>query len=156
MPRTVFMNSDLIKDKNTDLKFLQSIGKTLDYYNVPYHAFSYESSPHVKLLGKTNGDSIFCHTSLMCAGTIVDVSSSWYQKLKGNRKFLWNYYTQTEDYAFNVSRLKRADDDNFSPKSFTGLDNPVQYQVSRGKFHVSSTTDPRKVGRVLAMLAYSP
>jgi hypothetical protein len=74
--------------------------------------------------------------------------------MKGNRKFLWNFKTPTRGYAFDVPYLPRAKDDNFSPSSFKGLDQPVQYMVKNGHFHISSTIDPREIGRYLAMLAY--
>jgi hypothetical protein len=102
MPRPVYMNSDLIKDKQSDLNFLQAIGKTLDFYGVPYKALSYESSPHYAILKEAPSNAVIFHNSLMCAGTIVDVCTPSYQNLRANRKFLWNFYTPTEDYAFNV------------------------------------------------------
>jgi hypothetical protein len=154
--KTVYMNSDLIQDKKTDLNFLQNIGKTLDFYGVPYKAFSYETSPHYAILKRATSNVVILHNSLMCAGTIVDVCTPSYQKLRNNRKFLWNFKTPTEDFAFNVDYLKRAADDNFSPISFKGLNQPVQYMVKNGGFNVSSTTDPRKIGRQLAMMAYMP
>ena len=156
MPRTVYMSSDLIKDKATDFTFLQNIGKTLDFYGVPYKAFSYESSPHYAILKKAPKNAVILHNSLMCAGTIVDVCTQSYKNLKANRKFLWNYFTPTEDCAFNLDYLKRAKDDNFSPASFKGLTQPVRFMVQKGGFNVSSTIDPRKIGRQLAMLAYQP
>ncbi|WP_048190135.1 hypothetical protein [Methanobacterium sp. SMA-27] len=156
MPRTVYMNSDLIKDKVTDLNFLQSIGKTLDFYGVPYKAFPYETSPHYVILKKAPADAVILHNSLMCAGTIVDVCTKSYKILRANQKFLWNFKTGTEDYAFNVDYLPRAKDDNFSPASFKGLNQPIRYMVQNGGFNVSSTTDPRKIGRQLAMMAYMP
>lgn len=156
MPRTVYMNSDLIKDKQSDLNFLQAIGKTLDFYGVPYKALSYGTSPHYAILKEAPSNAVILHNSLMCAGTIVDVCTPSYQNLRANRKFLWNYYTPTEDYAFNVDYLPRAKDDNFSPPVFKGLNQPVQYMVKNGRFNVSSTVDPRKIGRQLAMMAYSP
>lgn len=154
MVRTVHMNSDLINSSSKDLAWLQQVGKYLDYWGVPWKAYSYESSPHVKLLKKASGDVVFLHNSLMCSGTIVDVCSNYYQQLKGTRKFLWNFYTPTEDYAFSVDFLKRAADDNFSPASFTGLNQPVRYMVQNGAFHVNSSVEARKVARRLAMLAY--
>lgn len=158
MPKTVHMNSDLIKDVKTDLNFLQSVGKTLDFYGVPYKAFAYpkEKSPHYWILKNAPKDAVILHNSLMCAGTIVDVCTASYQKLKANRKFLWNYFTPTEDYAFNVNTLPRARDDNFSPASLKELNQPVRYMVQKGKFNISSTVDPRKIGRQLAMMAYMP
>jgi hypothetical protein len=149
------MNSDLIQDKITDFNFLKEIQKTLDYYEVKYRSYSYESSPHYAILKKAPKDAVICHNSLMCAGTIVDVCSDSYQKLKANRKFLWNYYTSA-DYAFNVDYLPRAKDDDFSPSGFKGLDQPVKYQVKNGHFNMSSTQNPRKIGRQLAAMAYMP
>jgi len=156
MPRMVIMNSDLIKDKVTDLSFLQEIGKYLDFWGISYKAYSYEATPHASLMNhvKLTDDVVFMHNSLMCPGTIVDVCKSWFQNVKAKRKYLWNYYTPTEDYAFTQDYIKRSKDDNFSPASFKGLSQPVRYQVQNGAFHVNSTIDARKVARRLAMLAY--
>lgn len=156
------MNSDLIKtdrknintSKDNDLNFLKKVGSYLDFWGIPWKAYTYESSPHVKLIQKSTSDVVFLHNSLMCPGTILDVCSDYYQKLKGSRKFLWNYFTETEGYAFSVKWLPSARDDNFSPKSFEGLNDPVAYQVKHGAFQVSSSIDPRRVTRQLAMLAY--
>lgn len=149
------MNSDLINGKATDLKWLQSVGSYLDFWGVPWKAFSYTNTPHYSLMNNAKtGDVVFMHNSLMCSGTIVDGCTSYFKNLKGTRKYLWNFYTETEDYAFGVDYLKRAADDNFSPASFKGLDQPVRYMVQNGSFHVNSTVEARKVARRLAMLAY--
>jgi hypothetical protein len=156
MPRTVLMNSDIIKDKVTDLNFLQEIGKYLDFWGVPYKIFSWEVTPHASVMvhAKQTDDVVFMHNSLICPGTIVDVCKPWFQNMKAKRKYLWNFYTSTEDFAFTVEYQARSKDDNFSPASFKGLSQPVRYMVQNGAFHVNSTIDPRKVARRLAMLAY--
>ena len=155
-PRPVYMNSDLIKGAVPDLTFIKTIGKTLDFYGVPWKAFSYQTSPHYAILKEAPSNAVILHNSLMDPGVIVDICTDSYKVLRAKRKFLYNFYTETEDYAFTVDHLKRADDDNYDPPSFKGLNQPVQYMVKNGGFNVSSTIDPRKIGRQLAMLAYQP
>ena len=155
MVRTVYMNSDLINGKEKDLAWLMQVGSYLDFWGVPWKANAYTNTPHYSLMKNApTGDVVFMHNSLMCAGTLVDACSNYFQSLKGTRKYLWNFYTPTEDYAFSVNYLKRAADDDFSPASFTGLSQPVRYMVQNGAFHVNSTVEARKVARRLAMLAY--
>lgn len=156
MVRTVYMNSDLQITAKKDLEWLEKIGKTLDFYGVPWKTFPYQKSPHVELLKKTKDDVVFLHNSLMCAGTIVDICSPYYQNLKNHRKMLWNFYTPTENYAFDVSWLPRAKDDNFSNPHFKGLNQPMIYMTKNGKFNITSTQDTRKIGRQLAQIAYMP
>lgn len=154
MVRTVYMNSDLQVGIETDYKWLQKVGSYLDFWNVPWKAYRYENTPHYNILKKTTDDAVFMHNSLLCAGTIVDSCNNWFQTVKGSRKYLWNFYTPIDDYAFTVSWLPRAADDTFSAASFTGLSQPIVYMVKNGSFHVNSTIDARKVARRLAMLAY--
>ena len=61
----------LIQDKKSDLNFLQSIGKTLDFNGVLYNAFSYETSPNYTILKKAHSNAVILHNSLMCTGKLL-------------------------------------------------------------------------------------
>ena len=65
------------------------------------------------------------------AGVLYEMGTSWYKSIKGTRSVFTIFWPPAKVIT-GLKFLERAHDDNYSPKSFTGLDYPDQYLQKNG------------------------
>lgn len=141
---TFYVNSDNINTKEKDkarikkvMKAFESLGHKAVYVGVGSNLHS-----HPKKYGCTGKNEVWvCIVGGACAGTIADQTGyrgfgTWFKKeqLK-NAHLMYIFLTKPEGASVNVNTIKflpRAHDDNFSPRSFTGIHNPKDYMLSKG------------------------
>ena len=129
--KTIIINSDNIYSKTKDLQFLNDIAKILRSkgYKVLVND-NIGPNEHCKDIYKYGYEDVcvFCIFGGCDSGMFYDMSSNWYQnylKQYNNRVVLG--LTRTQVDLATCAWLKRAQDDNYSPNSFTGLSNPGTY-----------------------------
>lgn len=146
---TVYINSDNIISKKKDAQMLADVATALKShgYNVinPNHI---NPGYHVTDL-RDNVPNNACYFPIfggICSGTLVDMASNYYKQYmkKKNVKVVLGFLAPpVKDDLDTLTWLKRAWDDNFSPRSFTGLANPGKYLKDNGFTYIygSSGTD---------------
>ena len=72
-----------------------------------------------------------------CAGTIYEMGTSWYKRIKGTRD-VFTVFWPTATNITGLAWLPRAHDDDFSADNFTGLEHPNQYMLSNGYRYIYS------------------
>ena len=128
----VVVNSDTIDGGSRDKKRIQTVCDALN--NAGYKAIASGVGPqyHTGDIKRYDNSYIVCIVGGLCAGTIVDYGSKWFQLelSKHNNKVgqaLYEKYSKYKGSLDNLKFLERAWDDNFSGGSFKGIDNPAQY-----------------------------
>lgn len=146
---TIYINSDNIYSKSKDAKMLDDVATALKShgYNVinPHHI---NPGYHVSDL-RDNVPKNSCYFPIfggICSGTLVDMCSNYYQQYMKNKnvKVVLGFLAPpVKDDLDTLTWLKRAWDDNFSSRSFTGLANPGKYLKEHGFTYIygSSGTD---------------
>lgn len=129
--KTIIINSDNIYNKATDLKFINNIAQILRSkgYKVLVNDDIGPNEHCTDIFKYGYEDScVFCIFGGCDSGMFYDMSSKWYQNYLNqynNRVVLG--FTRTQVDLATCTWLKRAQDDNYSPLSFTGLSNPGTY-----------------------------
>ena len=129
--KTIIIDSDNIYNKAKDLKFINDIAKILRSkgYKVLVND-DIGPNEHCEDIYKYGYENVcvFCIFGGVDSGMFVDMCSNWYQnylKKYNNRVVLG--FTKTQVDLATSSWLKRAHDDDYSPASFTGIQNPGTY-----------------------------
>ena len=129
-----YLLSDNVETKSKDKQFLQNMKSVIEAAGHDCKVVGIGSNLHTK--AKTYGcqsrnEVWCCVVGGICAGTLKDMASKYSKNNRGDAWLVWCIRTDYIKYDFeNLKYLKRASDDNFSPKSFKGLDNPVKYMNS--------------------------
>ncbi len=139
--RTIYITSDNIYNNNKDIAFMNSIKSKLE--SLGYKAVVGGLGPNshnVAIWAQSLPDnavqlSIFGGAD---AGVIYDVSTRSFMRTKANRLLFFAYNPSTSKDITGLSFLERAHDDNYSPSSFTGINNPDIYLTSHGYGYVYS------------------
>ncbi|RAP46447.1 MAG: hypothetical protein BZ136_07515 [Methanosphaera sp. rholeuAM74] len=133
---TVVVNSDNIEGKSADKARIQRCVDALK--QAGYNAIASGVGPnwHVSDMRNHKNSYIVCIVGGLCAGTILDYASAYYQNYmkNNNNKGGQAYYAKHGKYKVPASQLEwleRAWDDNFSPRSFKGC-KPSEYFKKAG------------------------
>ena len=126
-----FLLSDNIETKTKDKKFLNNMKAVIESKGHKCKVVGIGSNLHTKAkkYGCTKSTQVWvCVVGGICAGTLKDMASKYQKERRKDAYLVWAIRTDFVKYDFeNLKYLKRASDDNFSPKSFKGLKNPVKY-----------------------------
>ncbi len=147
-PGTVYLTTDELVTKSKDLAYMNLFKAELEKRGVKVQLSPdiWTSDDHVKAVKKCpKGAWVVAGCGGICAGTMRDM-------VLGKTGYLKTCYQQNQIKGYiilnlspyvlkNLSFLKRAWDDNFSPSSFTGIPNPYDYCLKGGLFVAESEVD---------------
>lgn len=146
----IIVDTDNIHNKSRDWQMLKDIQSTLQSMGYTVSLGGVGPSYHVSDLRKApSGSCLFTVVGGLCAGTFVDMASTYYQNYmkNGNKKVVLGCLAPPiKDDLNTLTWLPRAKDDNFSASSFKGISNPGQYLKEHGINYVygSSGTELAK------------
>lgn len=145
--KTVYLTSDRIVGKKSDRKFLERIRSNLQKAGIKVIIDPGASHPNQvpRAIKNAPKGSAVIIINYNCAGTIKDLCNG----ISGpqtnghqNKGYLYNHAKDLTGIIYvNVSPktlltdktyLSRAQDDNFSPRSFKGINNPAKYLLDNG------------------------
>lgn len=139
--KTVYLTSDNIIDKNTDKKFLKRVASNLKSNGINVIIDPYAPNPNQvpRAIKNAPKDSAIVVINYNCAGTIKDLTvgiSGPQTNGKTDKGYLYEYAKDLNGIIYvnvspdimltNISYLPRAYDDEFSPGSFKGINEPAQ------------------------------
>ena len=133
---TVFMNIDNIHSKSADMKLMKDIGKYLKKrgYNIEIGGIG--PGYHYSQINRVKKNGIYmCIYGGACAGTLKEHwESNHYKSVlkKKNAKMVVAFLSPPSTNIHNLKWLPRAHDDNFSPSSFKGVNNPEKKMLDAG------------------------
>ena len=127
--KTIVLSSDNIYNKNLDKQRLNGIAKLLRAKGYKVIVYGIGPNYHVNSVKNYKNVCVFHLVGGIDSGMFVDMASYYYQNYlkKNNNQFVLGCFNPTATNLANKSSLKRAHDDNYSPKSFTGIDFPGKY-----------------------------
>lgn len=140
--KTVYLTSDNIIDKKTDMKFLKRVASNLKSNGINVIMDPYAPNPNQvpRSIKNAPKDSAIVVINYNCAGTIKDLTISIggpQTNGKTDKGYLYEYAKDLNGIIYvnvspdtiltNCSYLPRAYDDEFSPGSFEGLNEPAEY-----------------------------
>lgn len=140
--KTVYLTSDNVIDKNTDMKFLKRVASNLRKNGINVVIDRYAPNPNQvpRSIKNAPKDSAIVIINYNCAGTIKDLTdgiSGPETNGKTDKGYLYEYARDLRGIIYvNVSPdmiltdrsyLRRAHDDDFSPNAFRGINDPAQY-----------------------------
>lgn len=132
--RPVYILSDNINNAATDNARINAIVTELKKQGVTAYNYGVGPNKHYEAITNPNipvNALIVDICGGACAGTIYDMGTSAYKYYKDTRK-VYLLFTSGATKITGLSFLPRSGDDNFSPKSFTGLANPDKYLLKNG------------------------
>lgn len=145
--KTVYLTSDNVIDKNTDMKFLKRIAYNLEKNGINVVIDRYAPNPNqvARSIKNAPKDSAVVIINYNCAGTIKDLAngiSGPETNGKPDKGYLYEYARDLRGIIYvNVSPdiiltdrsyLPRAHDDDFSSNSFRGINGPGEYLTGSG------------------------
>lgn len=157
---TFFVNSDNIQDKSKDkarIKAVMEAFKSIGHKAVNCGVGSdVHSKP--KKWGCTSKNEVWvCIFGGVCGGTIADQTGytgfgHWFQNDQLKKAHLFYIFVNSPEGAASnldtIKKLPRAWDDNFSPKSFTGIPNPKEYLKKSGVTWIQGGTTSEIVQKI--------
>lgn len=153
--KTVYLTSDRIMSKKTDREFLERIKSNLQESGIRVIIDPRASHPDQvpRAIENAPEGSAVVIVNYNCAGTIKDLGegiSGPQTNGNPNKGYLYGFakdltgiiYVNISPNTFltNNAYLPRAYDDDFSPRSFEGLNNPAEYLLDNG---ISLIDSPR-------------
>lgn len=157
---TFYVNSDNIQNKEKDkarIKKVMKAFKSLGHKAVNCGVGSDAHSNPKKWKCTSKNKVWVCIFGGVCGGTIADQTGytgfgSWFKKdqLK-NAHLFYIFVNKPTGGASNLNTIKklpRAWDDNFSPKSFTGIPNPKEYLLNHDVTWIQGGTDDEIVNLI--------
>lgn len=145
--KTVYLTSDNIIDKKTDMKFLKRVASDLENNGINVIIDPYAPNPNQvpRSIKNAPSESVVVIINYNCAGTIKDLCdgiSGPRTNGNANEGYLYNYAKDLNGIIYvnispetilkDSSYLPRAYDDGFSPNSFKGINDPAQYLLENG------------------------
>ncbi len=131
--RVIYLCCDNIYSKTKDKQMMEDCAAILRSQG--YTVIVGDIGPNTSYSSLTSipeNGVLFLTVGGLCAGTFVDLASNYYQnklKAKNLQLILGCLSPPITKNLDNLTWLERAHDDNFSPSSFTGLENPGQYLI---------------------------
>lgn len=133
---TVFMNIDNIHSKTKDMKLMKDIGSYLKKRGYKVEIGGIGPGYHYSQINRVKKNGIYlCIYGGACAGTLKEHwSSNHYKSVlkKKNAKMVVAFLSPPSTNIHNLKWLPRAHDDNFSPRSFKGVNNPEKSLLNAG------------------------
>ena len=133
---TVFMNCDNIYGKSKDMKLMKDIATYLKKRGYKVEIGGIGPSYHYSQINRVKKNGIYmCIYGGACAGTLKEHwSSNHYKSVlkKKNAKMVVAFLSPPSTNIHNLKWLPRAHDDNFSPRSFKGVNNPEKHLLDAG------------------------
>lgn len=139
--RTIYLTSDVIYNKKTDYKIMNSIKSKLESYGYTVKIGGYGPNSHCADIWAKTLPYNAVQVSIFGGadpGVIYDFSTRSFMKTKENRLIYVVYYSNTSKDITGLSFLKRASDDNYSSSSFKGIAYPDIYLRSYGYDYIYS------------------
>lgn len=128
--KTIVLSSDNIIDKSTDKKLLNEMAKILRGKGYTAIVSGIGPNYHVSDVAKYSNVCVFSLVGGVDSGMFVDMASNYYQSYlkKNNNQFVLGCVAPPVYLNLgNMTWLKRAHDDDYSPASFKGLYYPGKY-----------------------------
>ena len=128
--KTIVLSSDNIIDKSTDKKLLNEMAKILRGKGYTVIVSGIGPNYHVSDVAKYSNVCVFSLVGGVDSGMFVDMASNYYQSYlkKNNNQFVLGCVAPPVYLNLgNMTWLKRAHDDDYSPASFKGLYYPGKY-----------------------------
>ena len=133
---TVFMNIDNIHSKSADMKLMKDIGKLLKKRGYKVEIGGIGPGYHYSQINRVKKNGIYmCIYGGACAGTLKEHwQSNHYKSVlkKKKAKMVIAFLSPPSTNIHNLKWLPRAHDDNFSPSSFRGVNNPEKKMLDAG------------------------
>ena len=150
----IFLTSDNIHNPSVDMQFMKDICSKLKVHG--YNAYPYDIGPNTQntvLQSKNVPNNAFVVNLYggADAGIINAYASKWFKTIKGKRT-VFPIWIPPSTNITGLVRLNRAHDDNYDPKSFTGLDHPDQFLHKNGYNYAYCRTVDEVVNAVLGEL----
>ncbi|WP_407412698.1 hypothetical protein [Methanobrevibacter sp.] len=151
--KTKYRHVYIDADGGFSKSFLNAVAKKLRKAGWKVTVYGIGPGQHSINYKKVKGGVYMPFYNGLCAGTIKEMAASYYGgviKSKGS-VLAPSWYTKEwtsetmKQYRTDISKikyLKRAWDDNFSPKSFKGIKNPAKFMTdNKVKYTVADTID---------------
>ena len=138
--KTIIIDSDNIYSKTKDKNYMNSLASALRAKGYKVIVSGIGPNTHCDdIKGKYSNAVVLCLFGGADSGMFRDMSDKWYQDLlkKYNNRVVLGFLDppNTVNLA-TCTWLKRAHDDNYSPKSFTGLSYPGTYLNNHGMDYI--------------------
>lgn len=140
--RTIVISTDNIYTKTKDTAFAKSIKTILEKKGFTVKLIGVGPNTHNAAIWENSLPANAIQLSIFGgadAGVIYDVCTRSFMRTKANRLIFFAYHPGTSIDITGLKWLKRAHDDNYSPKSFTGIAYPDKYLKSHGYDYVYSS-----------------
>ena len=132
----VYMNTDNIKDKTTDLQMMQNISSYLEQHDYKCEIGGIGPNAHYNEITNVKENGIYMVIfGGACAATLKELwSSSHYSNVlkERNAKMVVAFLTPPSCNIHCLTWLPRSHDDHFSPPSFKGVDYPERHLLEHG------------------------
>lgn len=132
--RPIYIVSDNIVNNKSDTTRCNALISELKKLGVPVYLYGIGPQYHLKVLD----DATIPQNALIveiaggsCAASIAEKTGTWYKNLKGNLK-VFTLFLSSAVRITGLEWLPRAWDDNYSPKSFTGVSRPDLLLLNNG------------------------
>ena len=146
--KTIVLSSDNICNKTVDKKRLNDMAKLLRAKGYKVIVSGIGPNYHVNSVRNYKNVCVFSLVGGVDSGMFVDMASGYYQSYlkKNNNQFVLGCVAPPVyiDLA-NRTWLKRAHDDNYSPKSFKGLYFPGKYLNKKTKVNYVYGATPKEL-----------
>lgn len=129
--RPVYLASDIIDGNAKDKERLNQLEALLVAMGVKVIGKLIDPDAEYHIFQTVKGDYAVAKIQYNCAGNIYGYGTAYFKKIRADRPFIyvnWSPKTKLEGLAW----LPRAQDDNFSPATFTGIAYPYLYLTSNG------------------------
>ena len=130
------MNIDNIHSKSADMKLMKDIGKLLKKRGYKVEIGGIGPGYHYSQINRVKKNGIYmCIYGGACAGTLKEHwESNHYKSVlkKKKAKMVIAFLSPPSTNIHNLKWLPRAHDDNFSPSSFRGVNNPEKKMLDAG------------------------
>lgn len=136
----VHINTDRIGTESQDMQMLKDLKKLLEKKGYKVTLGARNPNAHYKEINKVKKNGIyFTIYGGLCAGTLNEQCNSnhfWNVLNKKNAKMVIGHKERNKTTKWRLTSkltwLPRAHDDNFSPKSFKGIKNPLKMMQNKG------------------------
>ena len=133
--RPVYITSDNINSNTADTNRINTIINELKLLGVPAYSAGIGPSASINVLENNTIPKNALVVDIVGgadAGCISEMTGKWYKSIKGERKVFTLLLSTSSVRITGLSWLARAHDDNFDPKSFTGVARPDLILLNNG------------------------
>ena len=138
--KPIYITSDNIRNVKTDQTRITSIITGLNALGLKAYNMGLGPNYHIEVLQSSQVPKNALVIDIYGgadAGVLYEMGTSWYKSIKGTRSVFTVFWPPSKVIT-GLDFLERAHDDNYSPKSFTGLAHPDQYLQQNGYSYMYS------------------